>query len=387
MTRIAVDRKINEIALSVHDVNGPMSNAPEKAGRAPAASPAASTSGSVQRAIACLLFLIVVLLTVLVGLAVHVVISIKPSQTADALVTLSELVPIAREIQPSISTLAAAVNSSSMLFSSFAEYVRHWGPPKSIPLLLASAMTVHLGDVTAELARIGSKLEPLLEKLRYDDTFVDPATFVANFFQAIRQLDGPIHKAEVDVFGNSTTDGASNGDIVQTLREWLGEEPVEYLVSQLDGQAWNSTTAACHSLRREMSIVMTELSIEHAPMQMISPIYVSSYYDKDGVYHPGFYTLVAPPPSPSSPASPPSTSCSSFCTSVSIQYKCSPDGYASSCAGCSDCVDYLKNHAQPSYEGDTYDGPSPDEGPLEAGLRNAYDSLAYVCLIFEAMAE
>mmetsp|Transcript_44850 Transcript_44850/g.140229 ORF Transcript_44850/g.140229 Transcript_44850/m.140229 type:complete len:158 (-) Transcript_44850:1083-1556(-) len=137
MTRIAVDRKINEIALSVHDVNGPMSNAPEKAGRAPAASPAASTSGSVQRAIACLLFLIVVLLTVLVGLAVHVVISIKPSQTADALVTLSELVPIAREIQPSISTLAAAVNSSSMLFSSFAEYVRHWGPPKSIPLLLA----------------------------------------------------------------------------------------------------------------------------------------------------------------------------------------------------------------------------------------------------------
>ena len=45
-------------------------------------------------------------------------------------------------------------------------------------------MTVHLGDVTAELARIGSKLEPLLEKLRYDDTFVDPATFVANFFQA-----------------------------------------------------------------------------------------------------------------------------------------------------------------------------------------------------------
>ena len=35
----------------------------------------------------------------------------------------------------------------------------------------------------------------------------------------------------------------------------------------------------------------------------------------------------------------------------------------------------------------TYDGPSPDEGPLEAGLRNAYDSLAYVCLIFEAMAE
>ena len=151
--------------------------------------------------------------------------------------------------------------------------------------------------------------------------------------QAIRQLDGPIHKAEVDVFGNSTTDGASNGDIVQTLREWLGEEPVEYLVSQLDGQAWNSTTAACHSLRREMSIVMTELSIEHAPMQMISPIYVSSYYDKDGVYHPGFYTLVAPPPSPSPPSSPPSTSCSSFCTSVvSLEYKCSPDGYASSCA-------------------------------------------------------
>ena len=202
---MAVDRKINEIALSVHDVNGPMSLAPEKAGRAPAA----STSGSVQRAIACLLFLIVVLLTVLVGLAVHVVVSIKPSQTADALVTLSELVPIARQIQPSISTLAAAVNSSSMLFSSFAESVRHWGPPKSIPLLLArravappcrlspplttgtllltscrSTMTVHLGDVTAELARIGSKLEPLLEKLRYDDTFVDPATFVANFFQA-----------------------------------------------------------------------------------------------------------------------------------------------------------------------------------------------------------
>lgn len=383
---MAVDRKINEIALSVHDVNGPMSLAPAKAGRAPAA----STSGSVQRAIACLLFLIVVLLTVLVGLAVHVVVSIKPSQTADALVTLSELVPIARQIQPSISTLAAAVNSSSMLFSSFAEYVRHWGPPKSIPLLLASTMTVHLGDVTAELARIGSKLEPLLEKLRYDDTFVDPATFVANFFQAIRQLDGPIHKAEVDVFGNSTTDGASNGDIVQTLREWLGEEPVEYLVSQLDGQAWNSTTAACHSLRREMSIVMTELSIEHAPMQMISPIYVSSYYDKDGVYHPGFYTLVAPPPSPSPPSSPPSTSCSSFCTSVtvSLEYKCSPYGYGSSCAGCSDCVDYLKNHAQPSYEGAyTYDGPSPDEGPLEAGLRNAYDSLAYVCLIFEAMAE
>jgi len=25
---------------------------------------------------------------------------------------------------------------------------------------------------------------PNLEKLRYDDTFVDPATFVANFFQA-----------------------------------------------------------------------------------------------------------------------------------------------------------------------------------------------------------
>ena len=51
-------------------------------------------------------------------------------------------------------------------------------------------------------------------------------------------------------------------------------------------------------------------------------------------------------------------------------------------------MDYLKNHAQPSYEGAyTYDGPSPDEGPLEAGLRNAYDSLAYVCLIFEAMAE
>ena len=51
-------------------------------------------------------------------------------------------------------------------------------------------------------------------------------------------------------------------------------------------------------------------------------------------------------------------------------------------------MDYLKNHAQPSYEGAyTYDGPSPDEGPLETGLRNAYDSLAYVCLIFEAMAE
>ena len=45
-------------------------------------------------------------------------------------------------------------------------------------------MTVHFGVVTADLARIGSKLEPLLEKLRYDDTFVDPATFVANFFQA-----------------------------------------------------------------------------------------------------------------------------------------------------------------------------------------------------------
>lgn len=380
-----------------------------------------------------LLILNLVVLVVLTALVGSFVQEVRPqvAPVAEALTTLSrvaeDLEPVVKPAVAGLSQTLAEVKPAMGLITSlstgslsegireglsalpealsvtFHEAVRELGPPESIPDLLTNAMSTHLGNLTSALSRIGRKLEPKLEKLSGDYWLMNVASQAASFFQLVRYLDGPIHEAEAEVFGEArATDLVTDGDIISTMTQWLGHSPVDYLVKQLDATAWNRTTASCHALRKELSIIMTKMQVIHPHMDHLYPHYIHGGYDEDGVYHPSHYALHLPPPPPRSPSPPPSPHhpawCyQSYCATLSHQHPlsevCIPSrGWGLYCSGCQLCAEYREAHKDesippaPPPTPSPYPPPSGGETALEVSLRSIYMSLAPVCLTFSTMA-
>lgn len=431
--------------ITLHEKSDPPAPAPALV---PAPVPAARmelrartpTAGEpfVQRAIGCLLLLILLALVALLGVASYFVVEIKPlvalahklhPHVEPAVGALTQLSRMSEELQPAVAALTSlttGVNVSSLAGGSvagilknglaelpetvsltFSQIVRDFGPPQSIPNLITHALSTNFGNLTSALVRIGRKLEPKLVHFRfYDYGFASFAGSLSQLFQAVEYLDGPIHEAEAEVFGVVQPPLNSDGDIAATLSHWLGKAPVEYVVAQLNQDAWNHTTVSCRSLREELSIIMTKLSIVHPHLDMHNPMWVSSSYDEHGVYQPGFYTMTRPPPPSPSPTAPPArpnspeypSTCPDWCTSTvqsgwhSLEYVCRGDN-GRYCSGCDHCITYLEEHPEPNEENHLYSyrdmsGPWDEatETPLETSLRSIYTSLAPVCLIFSTLA-